>query len=141
MSARVLTCLGLPAWECASIVTIAASVGVDPRALAGIRHAEMGGPGREFGVLTVAAATYTEQARVAANTIRRTMSRFLLNSALPLTDLDTGRLTPDFLAYFSRGGPGYPGYAPFGAANDPKGLNKNHLGNLEAGYAAAALTA
>jgi hypothetical protein len=137
----VLTCLALPAWECATIVDIASAHGVDPRMLAAIRHAEQGGPGKEFGVLSAPASTYQDQATIAANTIRHTMSRFLLGTAHPLVDPLTGSLTPEFLFYFSRGGPGYPGYAPFGAANDPKGLNAHHLANLEDGYLHAALTA
>lgn len=137
----VLTCLALPAWECATIVDIATAHGIDPRLLAAVRHAEQGGPGREFGVLSAPAATYQEQATVAANTLRHTMSRFLLNTTGILWDPGNGRATVDFLSYFSRGGLGYPGYAPFGAANDPKNLNANHLANLEAGYAAAELMA
>lgn len=132
-----LTGLQLPAPEIDVVLTAAAAWGVDPRLLGALRKTENGGPGREFGVLNSDATTIDQQAALAAETIRHTMGRYCLTGPAehpPLVDLATGRLTEAFLSYFSRGGPGYPGYAPLGAANDPGGLNQHHLPNLLAWY-------
>lgn len=145
-----VTGLGLPDTELADVLTAAETWGVDPRLLGALRKVEHGGPGREFGVMDPKAKTLAQQAEYAAATIRHTMGRFCgvghdaphptgaLGNPL-LYDLRTGRLTDDFLAYFSHGGLGYPGYAPLGAANDPHGLNQHHLPNLLAWYARAEL--
>jgi hypothetical protein len=100
----------------------AEGAGIDPAFLQALRRAENGGPGREFGVLSVPAPTYQEQARVAAESIRRNVERFAERGGQAVDP--TGRYTPDFIAFFSSR------YAPVGAANDPRGLNRHHARNL-----------
>ena len=97
--------------------------GIDPAFLQALRRAENGGPGREFGVLSVPAPTYHEQARVAAESIRRNVERFAERGGQAV-DPATGRYTPDFIAFFSSR------YAPVGVGNDPSGLNRHHARNL-----------
>jgi len=106
----------------------------DPRILLAIRQAENGGPGREMGVLSVPAPDYTSQVDVAARTVKNTEARYI--AATGLAPADNGRYTDEFIGYLSQGGPGYPGYAPQGAANDPRGLNANHRTNLSSAYSA-----
>jgi hypothetical protein len=120
---------GLPAWEVETIERIAAAVGIDARALAALRRIENGGPGREFGVLSVSAPTYEDQARVAAQSLRNAMDRYRAQVVKEPLGMD-GRLTADFLRFFSAR------YAPVGAGNDPTGLNRNHAGNLVRAYEA-----
>lgn len=124
-----------------TVLDVAEQLDVDPRLLAAINRAE-NGPAlddgtRGFGILDFArfpeARTYAGQARVSAQTIHNTMDRYRAYSGVDPVGAD-GRLTATFLEYFSRGGPGYPGYAPLGADNDPTGLNQYHLGNLTAFY-------
>lgn len=137
-----LTGLELHDDEARGVLEAAIRWGVDPRLLGALRKVENGGPGREFGVMLASATTFELQALAAAETIRHTMGRYCLTGpakAPPLYDLGTGRLTDEFLAYFSLGGPGYPGYAPLGAANDPHGLNQHHLPNLLTWYGRARL--
>ena len=119
----------LPRWERDMILRIARETGVDARLLAAVRLAENGGPGREFGVLSPSTPTYEEQGRVAAETIRNVIERYQLSIGHNPVGAD-GRLTIDFLRYFSRGGPGYPGYAPIGARNDATNLNAHHFRNV-----------
>ncbi len=128
-----LTGTDLSEAEREAILRIAAEEQVDPRFLASLRRTEMGGPGREYGVLSIPAPTYEDQARIAARTIYNTLDRYRRNVGLDPVGL-YGRYTLDFIRYFSQGGPGYPGYAPIGALNDPTGLNRNHLPNLLAWY-------
>jgi hypothetical protein len=96
--------------------------------LRALRRAENGGPGREFGVLSVPAPTYGAQARVAAESIRRSAERFE-RTGRSAVDPTTGRYTTGFIEFFSRR------YAPVGAANDPTGLNRYHARNLIRLYA------
>ena len=96
---------------------------IDPAFLQALRRAENGGPGREFGVLSVPAPTYHEQARVAAESIRRNVERFAERGGQAV-DPATGRYTPDFIAFFSSR------YAPVGVGNDPSGLNRHHARSL-----------
>ena len=105
--------------------------GIDPDFLHALRRAENGGPGREFGVLSVPAPTYQDQARVAAESIRRSAARFTDRGG-QVIDAATGRYTPEFVAFFSNR------YAPVGAANDPRGLNRHHARNLLRLYTQAA---
>jgi hypothetical protein len=105
--------------------------GIDPDFLTALRRVENGGPGREFGVLSVPAPTYEEQARVAAESIRRSLQRFEAAGGQPV-DVRTGRYTEAFIRFFSAR------YAPLGAANDPGDLNRHHAPNLIRRYAAAA---
>jgi hypothetical protein len=132
----------LPAWEQAVILEIAEEFSIDPAALAAIRIIENGAPGREFGVLSVSAPSYRDQATVAARTLRNTLERYEVNVQRSPHGPD-GHYTEDFLRYFSRGGPGYAGYAPYNpdtgqsAENDPRGLNAHHFPNLVTVYGAS----
>src|SRR5437867_10199538 len=66
----------VPAAEQLLIRDAASRAAVDPRFLGSLRRAENGGPGREFGVLSVPAPTYEDQVRLAAASIRRNVERF-----------------------------------------------------------------
>lgn len=102
--------------------------GIDARFLHALRRAENGRPGREFGVLSVPAPTYEDQARVAAESIRRNVERF---EAMGRQAVDpvSGRYSEEFIRFFSNR------YAPVGASNDPTGLNRYHARNLSRLYA------
>jgi tape measure domain-containing protein len=119
----------LPQREQETIRRIAQTQNVDPEFLAALRRAENGGPGREFGVLSVSAPTYEDQARIAAQTIAANRQRFEAQGRTAV-DPTSGRYTPDFIRFFSNV------YAPLGAANDPTGLNQAHAGNLLRFYGA-----
>lgn len=106
--------------ETAIIHEASARAGIDPDFLAALRRVENGGPGREFGVLSVPAPTYWDQARLAAESVRKNIERFRGEAV----DAVTGRYTESFIRFFSRR------YAPEGAANDPMGLNRFHARNL-----------
>lgn len=126
----------IPADEMGRCAVVAMKHGIDHRLLIALRATENGGPGREFGVLDPACRTWDEQAEWAARTIRHTVSRFAVHvgERVEWWDDHHGRYTEAFLLYFSRGGPGYDGYAPLKAANDPTGLNANHWPNLARYY-------
>jgi hypothetical protein len=109
--------------EEAVITGTARRAGIDPDFLRAIRRVENGGPGREFGVLSVPAPTYHDQARVAAETVRRTIARYE-GTGRRAVDPASQRYTPEFIRFFSSR------YAPLGAANDPTGLNRFHTRNL-----------
>ena len=123
--------------ENVDIARVAQEQGIDWRFLLALRKAENGGPGREFGVLAVPAPTWADQATVAARTIRRTLGRYWQHVKTDPWDETTHGYSADFIRYFSAGGPGWPGYAPRGAENDPTDLNAHHVRNLMAGYTAA----
>ncbi|MBI4609063.1 MAG: hypothetical protein HY726_08645 [Candidatus Rokubacteria bacterium] len=112
-----------PKGEEALIQEIAQRTGVDPAFLNALRRAENGRPGREFGVLSIPAPTYENQAQVAAETIRRNAERFERNGG-QVVDPGSGRYTEEFIRFFSSR------YAPVGAENDPTGLNRYHARNL-----------
>jgi len=122
-----------PTTEKELIRDAAARAAVDPRFLGALRRAENGGPGREFGVLSVSAPTYEDQVRVAAASIRRNVERFEATGRAAI-DPATGRYTEEFIRFFSNR------YAPVGAANDPSGLNQHHARNLIRIYGQAAST-
>jgi hypothetical protein len=122
-----------PTTEKELIRDAASRAAVDPRFLGALRRAENGGPGREFGVLSVSAPTYEDQVRVAAASIRRNVERFEATGRAAI-DPATGRYTEDFIRFFSNR------YAPVGAANDPSGLNQHHARNLIRIYGQAAST-
>lgn len=119
---------GLPDWEQVIIVDTAKKFGIDARLLAALRKAENGGPGREFGVLSVSAPTYQEQATVAARTIANNLARYRATGQDPIDP--SGRVTRAFINYFSNI------YAPRGVANDPTNLNQYHANNIAGFYAA-----
>jgi hypothetical protein len=116
-----------PANEEAVIKETAERAGIDPDFLRALRRVENGGPGREFGVLSVPAPTYRDQAVVAAETVRRNVGRYEQTGRHAI-DPATGRYTPEFIRFFSGR------YAPVGAANDPTGLNRYHQRNLLRAY-------
>ena len=116
--------------EQARCVVVGRHRGVDYRLLIALRQTENGRPGREFGVLSVPALTWDDQANAAAVTIRHTIGRFWIHTGDDAWDDTRTRYSDAFLRYFSRGGPGYDGYAPLKAENDPKDLNSNHYPNL-----------
>ena len=120
--------------EDADIERIAAAQGVDWRFLKALRRTEDGGSGRQFGVLSVPAPTWTDQATIAARTIRHTLGRYWENVRDDPWDEAKAGYANDFIHYFSSGGAGWPGYCPLGAANDPTGLNAHHYPNLLAFY-------
>lgn len=106
--------------EAAIIQETSSQAGIDPDFLAALRRVENGGSGREFGVLSVSAPTYWDQARVAAESVKKNLERYKGHAIDPAT----GRYTNAFIRFFSRR------YAPEGAANDPMGLNRFHARNL-----------
>lgn len=114
--------------EAAIIQQMAERSAIDSRFLEAIRRAENGGRGREFGVVSVPAPTYRDQARVAADTVRRNVERFE-QTGLHAVDPASGRYSDEFIRFFSSR------YAPVGAANDPSGLNRYHARNLIRLYA------
>jgi len=109
----------VPSSEGERIKQAAARAAVDPRFLQALRRAENGRPGREFGVLSVSAPTYEDQARWAAASIRRNVERFEAGGRTAV-DPTTGQYTDEFIRFFSNR------YAPVGAGNDPTGLNQHH---------------
>jgi hypothetical protein len=113
--------------EAEVIRRVAERSGVDRDFLTALRQIENGGPGREFGVLSVPAPTLDDQARIAAATVRRNVERFELRGGTAV-DAATGRYTEEFVRFFSGR------YAPIGAANDPTNLNRHHAGNLSRRY-------
>jgi hypothetical protein len=101
--------------------------------VAAIRKAEGGGPGREFGVLSVKAPNYAAQLEVCCQTVRHRLLEY---------DQDNQTLEPyeapdgtqavaygqDFIDWFA----GI--WAPNGAPNDPSGLNQNWSKNVSYWY-------
>lgn len=93
-------------------------------ALVALRHVENGGPGREFGVLSVPAPTYAEQLHVAATSLRNQERRLPRVDPTITPRSPDGFFTPEFLRAFSAR------WCPVNAENDPTGLNANHADNL-----------
>lgn len=100
---------------------------IDARFLGAIRKAENGGPGREFGILSVPAPDLDSQARVAAQTVKNNLTRFENQTGLSPFD-STGRYSDAFVEFLGAR------YAPVGAGNDPLGLNTYWVGNVESYY-------
>ena len=117
----------LPSGEARLIQESAERTGIDPAFLSALRKVENGGPGREFGILSVPAPTYEDQARIAAETVQKNLERFRKQGGQPI-DPVTGRYTEEFIRFFSGR------YAPIGASNDPRGLNRFHASNLIRAY-------
>jgi hypothetical protein len=118
---------GIRSYEEAVIAREAERTGVGQSLLVALRRTENGGPGREFGVLSVPADGLDAQARVAANTVRNTIRRFERQDGAAVDPI-SGQYTEDFLRFLSAR------YAPLGAGNDPAGLNRYHAANLIAHY-------
>jgi hypothetical protein len=118
------------------ILEVAARAGLDWALLAALRKAENGGPqrpnpeasgnpyvGGEFGVQTVGAPTFEEQARVAANSLRAHLRRFPENPFAGTTGIRLG-YSVTFVRDFSQR------WAPPAAHR----LNAQHAENLWALY-------
>ena len=114
----------LPVKEQDVIFHVSAQIGVPALMLAAIRLAENGGPGREFGVLSEAADTYTAQARSCALSIRNNQYRYVLKTAQWPIDSATGQLSRGFVEFMALR------WAPPGVGNDPTNLNANWPGNV-----------
>jgi len=78
--------------------------------------------------------TFEQQASGSALTIANHVRSYEEN--LGRSAYEGSHYSPEFIAYFSQGGPGYDGYARVGVLNDPTNLNANHLRNLTNAYAA-----
>jgi hypothetical protein len=113
------------------IIGVAVMHGVDPRFIRTIRTVENGGPGREFGVLTIPAPTYAQQLEVCCNSVAHRMTQFILNCPddSPF-DYASGRLqySVAFIEWFG----GY--WAPTDAPNDPADMNAKWVENAIAVY-------
>jgi hypothetical protein len=128
----------LPLAEQAAILQLAGKYGVDPSALAAVRLAEQGRPGREFGVLsqptggdptkpaTDPHSTFWAQGVIAAQSLKAELERQRAAGGDPL-EAD-GRLSYDFWQRWAQR------WAPVGAGNDPTGLNRNWLANAWGAY-------
>lgn len=118
--------------EMALIKIAAKQFGVDPYFIAAIRKCENGGPGREFGVLSVPAPTYAEQLDVCCRSVRHRLNEYTADvqaAAVAVLHETPGGAnvlvySHDFIEWFSRI------WAPQGAANDPTGLNANWARNV-----------
>jgi hypothetical protein len=113
--------------ECALIARAAQKHNVPAAALCALRIAENGGPGREFGVLSLPAKTYEAQVDIAAKSFSNSEKRYRALGKDPI-DAETGRYTEDFLRHFSAR------WAPIGALNDPANLNTHHAQNIIDAY-------
>lgn len=109
--------------EVVEIVRAAEKFGIPIPALCALRVAENGGPGREFGVLSIPAPTYRDQVQIAANSFRNSEARYKAAHDKEARGED-GHYTDDFLRFFSAR------WAPVGATNDPTNLNAHHAENL-----------
>lgn len=117
--------------EWPQILSIGLLYGIDPFFLAAIRKAEGGGPGREFGIISVSAPTYRQQLELCAESIRNNLVRCTGNLfEYNKTKLHVKRIVYSivFIEYMARR------YAPIAAENDPEGLNKNWVNNVRSCY-------
>jgi hypothetical protein len=119
--------------EVALIRIAAAKHGLDWHFIAAIRKAENGGPGREFGVLSVSAPTYMAQLEVCCQTVRHRLVEYDRdNQTLAVRDTPDGKQTviygQEFISWFA----GI--WAPNGAGNDPGQLNRNWSRNVSYWY-------
>lgn len=82
--------------------------------VAAIRHAERGGPGREYGILNPRAeVSYRAQAGWCAATVQKNYDRW-----------QNAKTNTSFIHFLGSR------YAPIGADNDPTGLNRNWVPNV-----------
>lgn len=109
------------------IKTMSQYCGVDFAFIKAIRVTENGGPGKEFGVLSVHAPSYNDQLEIACKSVAHQLTLYHTN---PLVRNSRGRLcySTGFIQTFSLH------WAPSGAANDPTGLNSNWFKNCSAEY-------
>lgn len=132
----------LTVYEREYIVNQSSAFGVDPLFMIALALIENGpavpsleGPTRGLGVLPRRDyPTFEDQVTGACRTVSNTIQRWADNTGDSAIGMG-GRYTPAFIRYLSQGGPGYAGYAPVGASNDPTGLNVNHYRNLQSAYA------
>lgn len=113
--------------ELAEIVPAAVAAGVDPAFVAAVRWVEHGGPGREFGVVSVRAPAYLDQLHVTIVTVARRLGAFggnALEWCEPLGQPRRVRYSMAFIEAFAGS------WAPVGASNDPGGLNAGWLPNV-----------
>ena len=89
--------------------------------VAAIRYAENGGQGKEYGILHPRANTYRKQAGWCAKTVSNKYKAW--KELVRKGKLDDGNKS--FLIYLGSK------YAPIGADNDPHGLNKNWVPNVQ----------
>lgn len=95
-------------------------------ALVALRKTEGGGPGNEFGVLSIASAdTFEEELEIAVRSLHNHVERCRVRGVRVYEPV-TGLFSEEFLRDFSSR------WAPIGASNDPKGLNAHHADNLVA---------
>lgn len=92
--------------------------------LIAIRCAEQGGPQREMGILDKRANTFEKQVRWCRNTIINNVKRYEDKHQKSAYTHDKSLFTIEYLFFLASK------YAPLGAANDPKDLNKNWLSNV-----------
>lgn len=93
-------------------------------ALVALRKTESGPPGNEWGVMSIPSAdTFEEELDIAARSIRNHVERCRVRG-VRVHDPVTGLFSDAFLEDFSAK------WAPLGAANDPRDLNRNHARNL-----------
>src|SRR5579871_3725812 len=119
--------------EVALIKIAAAKYGLDWHFVAAIRKAEDGGPGREFGVLSVKAPGYNAQLEVCCQTVRHRLVQYDENhQAVELHEAPDGLQSViygrDFIDWFAGN------WATNGAANDPGELNRNWSRNVTYWY-------
>jgi hypothetical protein len=110
--------------EQALIKIAAAKYGLDWHFVAAIRKAEDGGPGREFGVLSVKAPTYTAQLEVCCQSVRRRLVEYDRDhQTLELHEAPDGKQVVvyggDFIEHFAAI------WAPGGAVKDPHGYHRS----------------
>jgi hypothetical protein len=100
--------------------------GIDPFFVAAIRKAENGGPGKEFGVLTIKAPSYSEQLDGCCATVRNRMIEKPPRYRPRLLKSGISRLclTDDWIDWFGSR------WAPLNVANDPDSLNRNWSDNV-----------
>lgn len=100
----------------------ASKYGVNPYFMAAIRQAENGGPGREFGVVSVDAPTYDEQLRIACLTVAHRMA--LYPGCAHSRQNGVSIMSENFIQWFAHI------WAPLGVGNDPHNLNANWPSNV-----------
>jgi len=117
--------------EWSAIRAAAMRRGIDPYFVAAIRKTENGGPGREFGIVSIPAPTFAEQLRVCCNTVLHFLQSLRPKMTLFQPALGATRYAYDeaWIGAFANH------YAPPNVANDPRGLNSNWLKNCLAWYA------
>ena len=86
--------------EVVEIITACNKVGVDPYFVAAIRKTENGGPGREFGVLSVETKDYYDQLRIACASVKNAIVRFGNISPLAEVSIFDGKTRLGYSAAF-----------------------------------------